>query len=87
MHITVEISYYPLVDQYDQPVFELLDLLKNQPEISIEVGTMSTLLSGEYDLVIDLLNSSMKQLMQKYPSVFNLKIANACEVKPEDQKH
>lgn len=82
MHITVEISYYPLADQYDQPVFELLDLLKNHPEISIEVGTMSTLLGGEYEPVMDLLNNAMKQLMQKYPSVFSLKIANACEVKP-----
>lgn len=87
MHITVEISYYPLVDQYDQPVFELLDLLKSQPEISIEVGTMSTLLSGEYEVIMDLLNNAMKQLMQKYPSVFNLKIANACEVKPGEQSN
>lgn len=84
MHITVEISYYPLVDRYDQPVFELLDLLKSQAEISIEVGTMSTQLSGEYELIMDLLSSSMKQLMQKYPSVFNLKIANACEVRSEE---
>ena len=81
MHITVELSYYPLTDAYDKPVLELLELIKNQADISVEVGTMSTLLSGEYDQVMALLNSSMKQLMQKYPSVFNLKIANACEVK------
>ena len=85
MYITVEISYYPLVDQYDQPVLELLDLLKRQPETSIEVGTMSTQLSGEYEPVMNLLNNTMKQLMDKYPSVFNLKIANACEVKTEHQ--
>ncbi len=81
MHITVEISYYPLVNDYDQPVHELLKLLKNQPEISTEVGTMSTLLSGEYEPVMNLLNRAIKQLMQKYPSVFTIKIANACEVK------
>jgi uncharacterized protein YqgV (UPF0045/DUF77 family) len=81
MHITVEISYYPLVAHYDQPILELLDLLENHPEVSVETGTMSTLLSGEYEIVMELLNRSMKQLMQKYPSVFNLKVANACELK------
>lgn len=81
MHITVEISYYPLTDQYDQPVLELLELLKDQADIAIETGTMSTLIAGEYSVVMDLLNNCMKQLMQRYPSVFNLKIANACEIK------
>ncbi len=81
MHITVEISYYPLTDNYDQPVLEFLKLIENQKEISITPGTMSTLISGDYDPVMDLLNSSMKELMKKYPSVFTLKIANACEVK------
>jgi uncharacterized protein YqgV (UPF0045/DUF77 family) len=81
MHITVEISYYPLVADYDKPVLELLALLENHPDVSVETGTMSTLLSGEYEVVMGLLNRSMKQLMQKYPSVFSLKVANACELK------
>ncbi|MGQ7868367.1 hypothetical protein [Sunxiuqinia sp. sy24] len=81
MYITVEISYYPLTENYDQPVFQLLDLLNNQPEITVESGTMSTLIRGEYDEVMQILNTSMKELMRNYPSVFNLKIANACELK------
>jgi len=81
MHITVEISYYPLVADYGQPVLELLSLLENRAGVSVEAGVMSTLLSGEYEIVMGLLNRSMKQLMQKYPSVFSLKVANACELK------
>lgn len=81
MYITVEISYYPLVDGYDQPVFELLELLGKHPQLRVEPGTMSTLIAGEYDAVMLLLSQSMKTLMANYPSVFNLKIANACEVK------
>lgn len=56
------------------------ELLKAQSDAAVEIGTMSTLLSGEYGIVMELLNNSMKQLMQKYPSVFSLKIANACEL-------
>ena len=80
MHITVEISYYPLMERYEEPVLELLALLENQAGIEIETGTMSTLLRGDYEPVMELLNSSMKTLMQKHPSVFNLKISNSCEL-------
>lgn len=80
MYITVEISYYPLIERYEEPVLELLALLQDQREIEIETGTMSTLLRGEYEPVMNLINNSMKQLMQKYPSVFNMKISNSCEL-------
>lgn len=66
---------------YNQPVLELVELLKKHEDLSIAVGTMSTQIGGNYDVVMPVLNNCMKQLMQKYPSVFNLKIANACEVK------
>ncbi|WP_372773695.1 hypothetical protein [Mangrovibacterium sp.] len=81
MHITVEISYYPLLERYEVPVKELLALLENHPEVEAEVGGMSTLLGGEYNDVMNLLTTSMRQLMQSYPSVFNLKISNSCELK------
>ncbi|MGQ8336032.1 hypothetical protein ACUNWD_05730 [Sunxiuqinia sp. A32] len=83
MYITVEISYYPLQSDYDKPIFELLDLLKDKPEVTIQTGIMSTLISGEYDTVMALISGSMKLLMENYPSVFNLKIANACQVKKQ----
>jgi len=80
MYITVEISYYPLVADYCQPVEELLEILKQQTGISVDTGVMSTQIGGEYEPVMRLLGISMKQLMEKYPSVFTLKIANACKV-------
>lgn len=80
MYITIEISYYPLVADYNQPVEELLAILKNQADISVEIGSMSTQIGGKYDQVMELITTSMKELMEKYPSVFNLKIANACKI-------
>lgn len=81
MYITVEISYYPLQERYEKPVNELLALLEKQPEVETEIGTMSTLLRGEYEPVMNLLTETILQLMNKYPSVFNLKISNSCELK------
>ncbi len=81
MYITVEISYYPLLERYEKPVNELVALLEQQPEVEAEIGTMSTLLRGEFEPVMNLLTGAMSQLMAKYPSVFNLKISNSCEIK------
>lgn len=81
MYITVEISYYPLLERYEEPVNELLALLDKQADVETETGTMSTLLRGEYEPVMALLAGTMRQLMDKYPSVFNLKISNSCEIK------
>ncbi len=83
MYITVEISYYPLQDGYNQPVGEFLDFLNRQTTVEVVTGAMSTLLAGEYEEVMQLIGSSMKELMQQYPSVFTLKIANACKLKAD----
>jgi uncharacterized protein YqgV (UPF0045/DUF77 family) len=47
-------------------------------KINMETGTMSTSLAGEYDEVMEILTGSMREFMEKYPSVFCIKISNAC---------
>jgi len=81
MHITIEISYYPLLERYEDPVAEFVALLEQYHDVEAEIGTMSTLVSGEYEPVMALLTDAMHQLMGKYPSVFNLKVSNSCELK------
>jgi uncharacterized protein YqgV (UPF0045/DUF77 family) len=80
MNVTVEISFYPLIADFETAVQALLELLTEKPGITVETGMMSTLVSGKYDEVMALLSRSMKQLMSEYPSVFNIKIANACSI-------
>ena len=79
MEISVEISYYALQNDYNTPVLEFLGKIDRQPGISIEPGMMSTLITGEYNTVMTLLVQTLEPLMEKYPSVFTLKIANACK--------
>ena len=40
---------------------------------------MSTVISGEYDEVMILLVQTIIPFIAEYPSVFTLKIANACK--------
>lgn len=79
MEITVEIGYYPLLDNYAKPVEDFIEKLAENKKITIEYGTMSSLLTGRYEDVMELLNQQMKPYMEKYPSVFTLKISSACK--------
>jgi uncharacterized protein YqgV (UPF0045/DUF77 family) len=79
MEITVEISYYPLIEKYQQPVEKFINEIGKNKEVVIEAGMMSTLITGKYEEVLNLIQQKLKPLMEKYPSVFSLKISNACK--------
>lgn len=78
MEITIEIGYYPMMDDYEKAVESFIEKLAENKKISIEYGTMSSLLTGRYEDVMELLTRQLKPFMEKYPSVFTLKISNAC---------
>lgn len=80
MIITVDISFYPLRDIYDKPVYDFIDAIAADKRVVTEPGTMSTLITGEYEVVMSLLNEKMRSFMEKYPSVFTIKISNSCEI-------
>jgi len=50
------------------------------PDINTEVGSMSTLITGEYRKVMDALDALMSHFFENYSSVFNVKISNSCPV-------
>ena len=79
MIITLEISYYPLADNYTGIIDRFIDEISVE-EITVEVGKMSTVLIGKYDKVMEVLTRSMRDVMADYPSVFNLKISNSCPI-------
>ncbi|MFW5851803.1 MAG: YkoF family thiamine/hydroxymethylpyrimidine-binding protein [Bacteroidota bacterium] len=77
MIITLEISYYPLGKDYIAPITKFIESVENK-NLMVEVGSMSTLITGDYNVVMEVITNSMKDLMDVYPSVFNLKISNSC---------
>jgi uncharacterized protein YqgV (UPF0045/DUF77 family) len=79
MEITVEIGYYPLMNDYEKPVEKFIERLAENKKITLECGTMSSLLTGQYENVMELLNQILKPYLEKYPSVFTLKISSACK--------
>lgn len=85
MEISVEISYYPLDNQYDKMVTEFLEALSEYKKCEIKIGLMSTLIIGDYDNIMDMLKITLKPFLENYPSVFKISIASACKSCQVDQ--
>ncbi len=78
MIVTVEISYYPLAENFNAPISEFIDKLNENEKIKVEFGRMSSFLTGEYQEVMKTLTQSMGTMMENKASVFNIKISNSC---------
>ncbi|PLX13571.1 MAG: hypothetical protein C0594_01045 [Marinilabiliales bacterium] len=79
MNIIIDIAYYPLLDKYSKAVDDFLKQLDNSG-ISYQTGATSTLVHGDYDRIMPVVNAIMKDLMKIYPSVFSLRISNVCKI-------
>ena len=70
MHLSVEISMYPLQDGYKDKIKDFLaELNQKSEQIEIRTSNMSTRVFGEFDAVNALLNACMKDSMQRYGKI------------------
>ncbi|MBN2757499.1 MAG: thiamine-binding protein [Bacteroidales bacterium] len=78
MQISLELSLYPFADDYSEDVNIFLEKLYSHPNLKIETNSMSTIISGEYQQVMELINTEMKIFFEKNKAVFIIKISNGC---------
>lgn len=82
MHISVEISMYPLTQDYIPPILDFIGDLNANPDIVVQTNTMSTQIFGPYNAVMALLQNSLKPAFETDDTVvMNLKIINK-DLKP-----
>lgn len=75
MKTSVEISMYPLREQYCQPIIDFIDKLETHPEVSIQRNSMSTHIYGDYQAVMGTLNTEMLIVLEQIPeTVFVIKL-------------
>ncbi|MDP2560132.1 hypothetical protein [Psychrobium sp. 1_MG-2023] len=78
MMLSVEISNYPLNEQYIPPIKDFIDRLKSNPDLRISCNTMSTQVFGEYDVVMAILNQEIKDSFRRFGKmIFVCKFINA----------
>jgi|TARA_B100000768_G_scaffold43015_1_gene41850 uncharacterized protein YqgV (UPF0045/DUF77 family) len=85
MLCSVEISMYPLKEDYKPSIITFIKNLRKYPLIKLNTNGMSTQVFGEYKMVMNALNTEMeKTFLNKNLVVFNLKVINShLEEKPK----
>lgn len=74
MFATIEISMYALSNDYSDRVIAFIQRIKQNENIRVEVNGLSTQLFGDYDLLMSLLKTEMKQDLENGKCVFLVKI-------------
>lgn len=74
MQATIEISMYPLSDDYIQRVLDFLENLKKHHNITIETNGLSTQIFGDYHELLDILKLEMFEVFLDQNAIFVLKI-------------
>lgn len=76
MKTSVELSFYPLQDEFKPAVKAFISDLQSYPNIKVEPGSISTRIFGEYREVMDVLTEAMEKTFDNPASIFVLKIMN-----------
>ncbi|WP_018694302.1 hypothetical protein [Algicola sagamiensis] len=77
MKISVEISKYPLADEFIPAIKAFIERLNEHENVTIITNTMSTQIFGDIDIVMPLLHQEMKKSFETYgKQVFVCKFFN-----------
>lgn len=66
MELSVEISKYPLTEDYIPAIKSFIERLQATDGLSVVGNTMSTQIFGEYDLVMSVLSKEMKHSYEQF---------------------
>ena len=75
MTSTIEISLYPLRDDYPTHVIRFLTKLNTIPNVEISTNGMSTIIIGDYSSLWKKLGELMEEEMTSGSSLFVMKVA------------
>ncbi len=77
MRVAVDISLYPLADDFIPPIDDVIRRLNSHESLEVTTNRMSTQVRGEYDEVMAALNREIKTTFESSPKVvFAIKILN-----------
>lgn len=66
MQISVEISMYPLADDFIPPIAAVIEAFNQYDGIDVMTSATSTQLFGDYDQVMDAIKTELQRSWQQY---------------------
>ena len=77
MRVAVDISLYPLTEEFLPPIKDVIARLSSHEDIEIRMNPMSTQLRGEFEVVMAALQAEIRTSFEQLPkAVFAIKILN-----------
>lgn len=77
MKVAVEISMYPLTQDYEPPIIAFIQALKQVDGLQLVTNELSTQVAGEYELVMNSIKDCMKRAFDQTETCsFVLKVLN-----------
>lgn len=78
MKVQAEVSIYPLrQNDLTSPIQQFVEGLKNN-SLQVKIGPMSSLVTGDSQVVFESLREHFQQLAEEYEVVLTAKISNTC---------
>lgn len=77
MNVSIDISYYPLKEEFIPPIKNFIDRLHDYEDLVVKTNGMSTQVFGEYFEVMEAITKEIHKSFALPHSVFILKIINA----------
>jgi len=75
MQVSVDISLYPLKEEYKTPILRFIEAMENEPEVEVVRNDLATQLYGDYRTVMNLLDKEIEQVLKaNEASVFVIKL-------------
>ena len=75
MRVAVDLSLYPITDDFIPPIDDVIERLNEHAELEVETNRMSTQVRGEYEVVMDALMREIGRTFENVPkAVFVMKI-------------
>ena len=85
MKVQAEISLYPLrQNELTKPIRQFVQVLENN-KLQVKTGPMSTLVTGDSQVVFENLQKAFERLAEEYEVVMTAKISNACPEVSKDK--
>jgi uncharacterized protein YqgV (UPF0045/DUF77 family) len=66
MKASIDISLYPLADEYIPAIKEFIDRVQKYPEVAVVRNDLSTQLYGDFDQIMDILKIELRLSWEKY---------------------
>jgi uncharacterized protein YqgV (UPF0045/DUF77 family) len=77
MQVAVDISLYPLADEFLSPIKDVIARLNTHSSLDVRTNPMSTQIRGEYEDVMNALQREIKTTFETVPkAVFAMRILN-----------